>query len=238
MAFYDDLKSNPMPISPYTVCRGSLIVRDILKALFNYITKLIEIESTLEKSSHILNEKRAIFNEHWSSCHSENMDFWTIEDIIHRYKIVQGKLENEDLDLLKKHTEISTQHPLLQQILYVACSLLNYSEQDDFHTIITQNPLVFLQSLVDNSLQNAAFQDLIHTKIRPICEISKLVSVVEQKVSRMFVDMVSLLPACINFRIFQYLDSKSITNSACVSTSWNSAIKPDIWKSLAFTRGW
>lgn len=142
---------------------------------------------------------------------------------------------------LSAHTQVYCNHPLIHQLLDTACTLSGYkfTHTDNLHSIIQENPSEFLSKLTSFNIEDEAVLQLLNSKVKPLCDYTNLIEYVEEKVSRLFVDIVTMFPSSIKVQVFQYLQHRDICRSACVSKSWNDAsTQSAIWKYLCFSKGW
>ncbi|KAJ3227581.1 Dynein heavy chain 6, axonemal [Clydaea vesicula] len=174
-------KSNLTPLSPVQSCIGSIYIRDFMKSLYSFVSGCEHLANELKAAQANLTETKKSFDECWMNIYSENLEIWTMEDIITKFQEIRKRILNTKN--MESHTAVHSSHPLLHKLLLVACSTTDYkeSEAENFHTFISKNPNKFLKTLSEYRANDEKLNDAINLHIRPMCEISNLIPAVEEK---------------------------------------------------------
>ena len=126
--------------------------------------------------------------------------------------------------------------PFIQKSLRTACALIGENGDTPLE-FIRQNPSKFCKRLSNVKLGDESNCKIVQSIIGDVAE--RIEPLIIQEYSRIYIDILGLLPLQIIFRILVKLDDKALGIIPIVSRQWTQILTPNqLWKLLCHHRGW
>eukprot|EP00842_Homolaphlyctis_polyrhiza_P002972 jgi/Hompol1/3676/HPOL_003325-RA len=224
-------------ISPFQACRGAFLVRDIIIAMFAYHSKKERVDSILTESKKQLGVKKAHFDRVWQALYSDQPEYWTFEVIIQKYKEIHDMLRESNPCLILEHLEWLQRNQLLRTLLTSACRLVSWDNGiQEFKEKLEQDPVSFNRAIVEVKIGNEATQRLV-TEDNLL--LDGITSKIDQQLQRIYVDILSIVPKSVSFKILIQLSERDLCKISSVSKKWNElAHQQQLWKWQSHCNGW
>jgi hypothetical protein len=189
MAYYDKRGASDVAMITIHACRGAVLIRDLIRSMLTFATEFKSVIANLEYCQSSLTSAKNEFDTLWLRKYSDNIDLWSIEEIIRRFQEIKLNFDGVELSTMKLHVSVRDSHKLFTPLLKISSHLL-FGESDDFLLEVQAKPREFLGALKNHTITNTAFYELINQHVRPLCDIGSIVEEVTAGVSKMFMDIV------------------------------------------------
>lgn len=87
MAFYDKRAASDCVMITIHACRGAVLIRDLIKSMLAFVSEFKSVTLQLESRKDSLTVAKNEFDALWLLKYSEDLDLWSIEEIIRRFQV-------------------------------------------------------------------------------------------------------------------------------------------------------
>jgi hypothetical protein len=87
MAFYDKGSASDSVMITIHVCRGAVLIRDLIRSMLSFASEFKAVTLQLESCKESLTRAKEEFDSLWLLRYSDNLDLWSIEEIIRRFQV-------------------------------------------------------------------------------------------------------------------------------------------------------